>query len=895
MSVREKPAGAGQQWGPFGNPVLWSNWGVRGTDGDGVEYVFIRTKNNEAPVMDSVQTGYAADEFRPTITSASQTASLTEQAQTTDDPKGPNSTYPYEWVATRSKGAAASDGTRQWTKYTGKNNDYTMSLWSRWAEDGVTYDIVPSVSVINAKADGTIETGDIEVRAFSIAGTKRTEISFIALLDGSPVYEVKFSVDGKAWRSCERLRIEEGGMLRMSYGIPSASVRTATAGIVLRLIKNDDTVLKEIPQITVVKDGDTGPKGDDAQEVNPNILLRTIFDRGLDFVLEAWHRSSNTNVVIDTAADTIVNGRKSIRLNAMANEDYVNFYQSLLGKLKANTWYTLSFNAFVANGGGNLILSFYNLFSGVRTNIFGNDRKVILDGAEYQVAADGHNDIRISGGWDGARHTITFLTNSSISTETLNLQFYQAYGSGTGNHSISCICMPKLEEGRTATAYMAHEDDLKGDNAPYNEHAYALSRSRTSHADGDLYQVNGVRWFPSAPDPSATHPYVWERIMHYTAAGVNDQTSYICLTGAIGAMGKLCYMAGEYREDVEYTSNGSQTVAVEVSGTGETTSIYYLNAESNVVNGTHIGPTTTGQTIWVQGMSQYNLVRARYLFADFAQFGAAVVSGDWLISVHGTINGTEYHGKYEDPDTYINSGDEKPTYFWFDPAYPNEDHAGKYKTPGSSSSGQWASDHHNFIPNYAVNLLTGKTYQNDAFIRGEVYATSGEFTGTVKATNFYHKICYFFDGGECIGGGGEYVKGGLSYATTGMADIVMLMPKTTSQTWRGTSNSGTVLLPDPATCDGKMVTVYCHAQTASGAPIIGCVANNKFVASWIEDYGELTPGGYAADSLTLSHAYMVKTYKYSSGTSGSIVEDSHVWQPSRIILVAQNGFWFKLN
>jgi hypothetical protein len=137
MSVREKPAGAGQSWGPFGNPVLWSNWGVRGTDGDGTEYVFIRTQNNVAPVMDSAQTGYASDEFRPTITSASQEASLTEQAQTTDDPKGPNSTYPYEWVATRSKGDAAADGTRQWTKYTGKNNDFTMSLWSRWAEDGV--------------------------------------------------------------------------------------------------------------------------------------------------------------------------------------------------------------------------------------------------------------------------------------------------------------------------------------------------------------------------------------------------------------------------------------------------------------------------------------------------------------------------------------------------------------------------------------------------------------------------------------------------------------------------------------------------------------------------------------------------------------------------------------
>ena len=46
-----------------------------------------------------------------------------------------------------------------------------------------------------------------------------------------------------------------------------------------------------------------------------------------------------------------------------------------------------------------------------------------------------------------------------------------------------------------------------------------------------------------------------------------------------------------------------------------------------------------------------------------------------------------------------------------------------------------------FAPNFAVDGLTGKTYQNDAYIRGEVHATSGEFTGTVRANNLYHGVC----------------------------------------------------------------------------------------------------------------------------------------------------------
>lgn len=483
----------------------------------------------------------------------------------------------------------------------------------------------------------------------------------------------------------------------------------------ISLLSDQNIIDREL--VAIVKGGKNGPKGDDAQEVNPNILLRTIFDRGMPFVLEAWTRNSEL-IAVDGATDTIVNGRKSLRMNASALSQVLDFKQNVFGKVKPSTWYTLSFNYFATQSFHTFLYDASNTTPWIDLS-----EGYYIDGADTPIAVtriDGFHEWPAE--WSGNRHGITFKTASAFSANTLYVLFRCLEGGQLA------ICMPKLEEGRVATAYMAHEDDLKGDNAPYNEHAYALSRSRTSHADGDLYQVNGVRWFPSAPDPMATHPYVWERIMHYTAAGVNDQTSYICLTGAVGAMGKLCYMAGEYREDVEYTSNDSQTVAVEVSGTNDTTDIYYLNAESNVVNGTHIGPTTTGQTIWVQGMSQYNLVRARYLFADFAQFGAAVVSGDWLISVHGTINDTAYEGKYTRPATYTNGSDTKPTYFWFDPAYPNEDHAGKYKTPGSSSSGQWASDHHNFIPHYAVNLLTGKTYQNDAYVRGEVHATSGEFT-----------------------------------------------------------------------------------------------------------------------------------------------------------------------
>ena len=134
--------GATGQWGAFQTPIEWSHWGRNGQDGDGTEYVFIRTQNNVAPVMDSTQTGYSAAKFCPTITSASRTASGTEQAQTTDNPKGANETYPSEWCAKRTMTSPDSSGARTWDKYKGNivngTPDYKMSLWDKWAQDGGT-------------------------------------------------------------------------------------------------------------------------------------------------------------------------------------------------------------------------------------------------------------------------------------------------------------------------------------------------------------------------------------------------------------------------------------------------------------------------------------------------------------------------------------------------------------------------------------------------------------------------------------------------------------------------------------------------------------------------------------------------------------------------------------
>ena len=106
--------------------------------------------------------------------------------------------------------------------------------------------------------------------------------------------------------------------------------------------------------------------------------------------------------------------------------------------------------------------------------------------------------------------------------------------------------------------------------------------------------------------------------------------------GGAGSMGKICYITGEYSDEITYTSNDEQTVAVEVDNGGENADVYYLIAASNVdAYGIHHGPTDTDY--WKKGLSSYNLIRTRYLFADFGHLASFIMTGDWMLSQYGTL------------------------------------------------------------------------------------------------------------------------------------------------------------------------------------------------------------------------------------------------------------------
>ena len=161
---------------PGTNSAVWHQEvakGQNGIDAQDVEWVYIRTKTNEAPVIlsDSTYTDhnghtYTADDHLPRVTGNANIENNEGVYECTDDPKGVDDTWKYEWEIKRSKGAA-SDGHRAWQPYSG-----TMTLHNNLAE---------SAFVIDTDNDNDQFGTDSE----SIVLVTQTRQTVVSLYDGS--------------------------------------------------------------------------------------------------------------------------------------------------------------------------------------------------------------------------------------------------------------------------------------------------------------------------------------------------------------------------------------------------------------------------------------------------------------------------------------------------------------------------------------------------------------------------------------------------------------------------------------------------------------------------------------------------------------------------------------
>ena len=116
VSSRVKSLNTGEwyEWEPC---VIWAKWGSVGKDGDGVEYIFQRTKL-PAPPKDITDNNPDVDEYIP--------SSAAGEEPWTDDPSGVNETFKCEWVSQRKyKGS-----TRKWGNFS------SPAQWANYSQGG---------------------------------------------------------------------------------------------------------------------------------------------------------------------------------------------------------------------------------------------------------------------------------------------------------------------------------------------------------------------------------------------------------------------------------------------------------------------------------------------------------------------------------------------------------------------------------------------------------------------------------------------------------------------------------------------------------------------------------------------------------------------------------------
>ena len=317
----------------------------------------------------------------------------------------------------------------------------------------------------------------------------------------------------------------------------------------------------------------------------------------------------------------------------------------------------------------------------------GTNGKGISSITEYYLASSSSSGVtKDTPGWTTSIQTVTatnkylwnyevvtYTDNSTTSTDPVIIGTYGDKGdTGTGIASIA---------------------------ATFNLSKNGTSTNETT-APTDLYYNT---WQSSQPAPTDTYPYVWKKEVTTYKNPTSTETKYYCIAakGTKGDTGPMFYLCGQFPDKAPYSKDDYRCPVVYYSG-----EYWYLKANSATASDTP----SASSSVWGKA-EKFDMVFTDVLFVkNFAKLGSGIINGDWLISCAGYIVINDEKTYYGPDSMYAH----QPAYLRFDPDYPNSDNG-----------------YQNFMPVYAVDLKTGKTYQQDAYIEGTVNAKGGNISGVM--------------------------------------------------------------------------------------------------------------------------------------------------------------------
>lgn len=586
VCVRTKPSGSGT-WSAYSTPVIWAKWGDKGTDGDGMEYIFQRTEVETAPstpLIFSPNAGFVPSGW-------------------TDEPSGVSAEYPFEWVSVRhktnGKWGAFSKPTL-WNNYVVWNPNLleqtefeSMDRLDRW--DVVSrYNggsgIDTSIAHINTNGvDGHNCFYDRNDKRYSESVYKEVlrqtlQSSTVKKLQPSTWYTLSF------WAKCgtNTMTINEtssayGFARRTLYLKRGSKYRLTFSGRIDAQAKSDGKELR----VFVWQTGWAWSKSVAVSNTYNSVGILDFDDVPSDgeYQLTAYMYDST-----DPRTGTV-----TLNWIRLLEVDGAIFHTSIFPSAIDTT-------------------------------------KVFVDGVQKNnvIGADCAVGYKASASW--VKHTVTFKTKSSFAdTECVLFRLLPIIIEG--NSQYLYICMPKLELGKVVTAYDANSSDNRPD---YQEYRFAKNGSRNSAPALVKTDAEPSGWTTTQPTVG-TLEYLWMVVAKKSATGalLTNWSEPVRITpydGKDGENGKSPAMVyrGVYDSSKTYYGNQYRVDAVKYNG------IYYV-ARIDAGSFSNVLPTSTSK--WNPFGAQFESIATNLLLAEGANIG------DWFISKGKIVSTLEQENK----------------------------------------------------------------------------------------------------------------------------------------------------------------------------------------------------------------------------------------------------------
>lgn len=586
VCVRNKPSGSGS-WSAFSTPVIWAKWGDKGTDGDGIEYIYQRTEVETAPrtpLIFSPNAGFVPSGW-------------------TDEPSGVSADYPFEWVSMRKKTNGVWGGFSEptlWNNYVVWNPNLleqtefeSMDRLDRW--DVVSrYNggsgIDTSIAHINTSGvDGHNCFYDRNDKRYSESVYKEVlrqtlQSSTVKKLQPSTWYTLSF------WAKC--------GTNTMTINETSSAYGFARRTLYLK--KGSKYRLTFSGRI-------------DAQAKSDGKELRVfVWQTGW-----AWSKS--------VAVSNTYNSVGILYFDDVPSDGEYQLTAYMYDSTDPRTG-TVTLNWIRLLEVDGAIFHTYIFPSAIDTT------KVFVDGVQKNnvIGADCAVGYKASASW--VKHTVTFKTKSSFAdTECVLFRLLPIIIEG--NSQYLYICMPKLELGKVVTAYDANSSDNRPD---YQEYRFAKNGSRNSAPVLVKTDAEPSGWTTIQPTVG-TLEYLWMIVAKKSATGalLENWSEPVRITpydGKDGENGKSPAMVyrGVYDSSKTYYGNQYRVDAVKYNG------IYYV-ARIDAGEFHNVAPTNTSK--WNNFGAQFESIATGLLLAENANIAGFIFRNNRLESSLSDANG----------------------------------------------------------------------------------------------------------------------------------------------------------------------------------------------------------------------------------------------------------------